>query len=92
MSNTGDTCNTIHTLLEQAFAPLSLQVEDDSWKHAGHAGAQASGGGHFVVHIASKHFAELSRSQCHRLIYRVLGELFPADIHALSIHIDSPDN
>jgi len=89
MSNTRD---TIHALLEQAFEPLSLQVEDESWKHAGHAGARESGGGHFVVHIASKHFSRLSRSQCHRMIYRALGELFPAKIHALSIHIDSPDS
>lgn len=92
MSDTGNTRNTIHTLLEQAFAPRSLHVEDESWKHAGHAGVQESGGGHFVVHIASQHFSELSRSQCHRMIYKALDELFPTDIHALSIHLDSPDD
>jgi len=85
-----NTRNAIHVLLEQAFTPLSLHVEDESWKHAGHAGVKESGGGHFVVHIASKHFSRLSRSQCHRMIYRTLDELFPADIHALSIHIISP--
>ncbi len=89
MSNT---CNTIHALLEQAFAPLSLHVEDESWKHAGHAGATESGGGHFVVHITSQRFSGLARSQCHRMIYRALGDLFPTDIHALSIHIGAPDS
>jgi len=89
MSNT---CNTIEALLEQAFQPQSLQVEDESWKHAGHAGVEESGGGHFVVHIASTHFSGLARSQCHRMIYRALGKLFPADIHALSIHIDALDH
>jgi len=84
MSNTA---HTIQDLLENTFQPQSLQVEDESWKHAGHAGAQESGGGHFVVHIASEHFSGLPRSQCHRLIYRALADLFPADIHALSIHI-----
>jgi len=84
------TRNSIEELLAQAFQPQSLQVEDESWKHAGHAGVKASGGGHFVVHIASERFSGLSRSQCHRMIYRALGELFPADIHALSIHIISP--
>jgi len=86
------TCNTIHELLEQAFEPLSLQVEDESWKHAGHADAKESGGGHFVVHITSTHFSGLPRSQCHRMIYRTLGDLFPADIHALSIHIGAADH
>ncbi len=86
MSNTR---NTIHELLEQAFQPLSLLVEDESWKHVGHAGVKESGGGHFVVHIASKHFSGLSRSQRHRMIYRALGDLFPVEIHALSIHADS---
>jgi len=86
------TRDTIHALLDQAFQPLSLHIEDESWKHAGHAGAKESGGGHFVVHIASEHFAGLSRSQCHRMIYRALGSLFPAEIHALSIHIDAPDH
>jgi len=85
-----NTRNSIEALLAQALQPQSLQVEDESWKHAGHAGAKESGGGHFVVHIASAHFSGLSRSQCHRMIYRALGELFPADIHALSIHISHP--
>jgi len=88
MSNTR---NTIHALLEQAFEPLALQVEDESWKHVGHVGVKESGGGHFVVHITSRHFSGLSRSQCHRMIYRALGELFPAAIHALSIHINAPE-
>jgi len=85
-------CNSIYARLEAAFEPLSLQVEDESWKHAGHAGVKESGGGHFVVHIASKHFSGLSRSQSHRMIYRSLGNLFPAEIHALSIHIIASDN
>ena len=33
-------------LLEQAFAPSTLEIRDDSHLHAGHAGA-ASGAGHF---------------------------------------------
>jgi len=84
MTNTRD---TIQALLEQAFQPEDLQIEDESSKHAGHAGARESGGGHFIIHIASAHFEELPRSQCHRMIYKALEALFPAHIHALSIHI-----
>ncbi len=82
-------CDTIKRLLEQAFQPQLLRIEDESWKHAGHAGARESGGGHFIVHIASSHFGGLPRSQSHRMIYKVLASLFPDDIHALSIHIES---
>jgi len=83
------TCDTIKRLLEQAFQPQSLNIEDESWKHAGHAGARESGGGHFIVHIAAHQFDGLSRSQSHRLVYKALAPLFPKAIHALSIHIET---
>lgn len=79
----------IAQLLEAEFKPESLNIIDESWKHAGHAGAQESGGGHFVVEIKSHHFNGLSRIQCHRQIYSCLQSLFPADIHALNIQIKS---
>ncbi|MDQ6982079.1 MAG: BolA family protein [Mariprofundus sp.] len=88
MSNTSD---TIRDLLEKEFHPQCLQIEDESWKHSGHAGVREHGGGHYIVHIKSEHFSRLSRSQCHRMIYRALAPLFPSAIHALSIHIDSSD-
>lgn len=83
------TCDTIKCLLEEAFQPQQLHIEDESWKHAGHAGVRESGGGHFIVHIASSHFDGLPRSQSHRMIYKALSSLFPNDIHALSIHIEA---
>ena len=46
----------IRALLTQALAPLSLEVTDDSHKHAGHAGARG-GQGHFGVDIVSAAFA-----------------------------------
>ncbi len=78
----------ISQLLEQAFQPQSLRIEDESWKHAGHAGARESGGGHFVVHISAPAFAGKSRLQCHRMINQTLQPLFPSVIHALSIQIE----
>ncbi len=83
------TCDAIEALLEAEFQPQRLHIEDESWKHAGHAGVRESGGGHFVVQIASHHFNGLSRSQSHRLIYKALNSLFPNDIHALSIRIEA---
>jgi BolA protein len=76
----------IRHLLTQEFHPEHLRIEDESWKHAGHAGARESGGGHFVVHITAAAFCGKNRAQCHRMIYKALESLFPASIHALSIH------
>jgi len=76
----------IHAILTQVFSPNALQVEDESWKHAGHAGVKESGGGHFVVHITAAIFADKSRIACHRMINQALKNEFGPTIHALNIH------
>jgi len=81
-------CAQIRRALQQAFDPRILQIEDESWKHAGHAGARESGGGHYVVRIGAAALAGKSRLQSHRMINQVLAPLFPSVIHALSIHIE----
>lgn len=83
-------CEKIRHLLETEFQPENLQIEDESWKHAGHAGAKESGGGHFIVHITTEAFTGKGRAQCHRLVYDALKPLFPATIHALSIRAKAP--
>lgn len=82
----------IQKLLESAFKPELLKIEDESWKHAGHAGAKESGGGHFVVQIKATAFTGLSRMQSHRLVMQTLKPLFPATIHAVSIRTESSDS
>ena len=48
--------------LHQALAPTALEVLDESWRHAGHAGANGSGyGTHFLVRLAAPAFAGKSR-------------------------------
>ena len=80
----------IRDLLTAALSPLSLEVVDDSHKHAGHAGARA-GQGHFSVDIVSAAFAGRLPLARHRLVYAALGEMMQADIHALSIRARTPD-
>ena len=70
--------------------PLSMEIEDESARHAGHAGAQ-SGGGHFRLNIVSRRFAGLGRLQRHRLIYDALGGLMAVKIHALAIVARTPE-
>jgi len=79
--------DNIRNILQTAFQPTSLLIEDESWKHAGHAGVKEHGGGHFVVHIEAECFNHAARTTAHRMIFKALDNLFPATIHALSIHI-----
>jgi BolA protein len=80
----------IRAALEAALSPLSLDVQDDSHRHAGHAGA-ADGRGHFTVDIVSQTFAGLSPIARHRAVYAAVGSLMETDIHALSIRARTPE-
>ncbi len=80
----------ITELLAEALDPVSLEVADDSHKHAGHAGAR-TGQGHFSVHVVSQAFAGKPPLARHRLVYAALGTMMQTDIHALAIHAKAPD-
>ena len=80
----------IRNRLEKAFTPESLDIEDESHKHAGHAGAK-SGKGHFIVSIVSDKFSGKTLIQRHRMVYEALGDYMDTDIHALSITAYTPE-
>lgn len=79
----------IRAALQSAFAPLALDIRDDSHRHAGHAGAR-DGRGHFHVRIVSEAFVGLAPLARHRAVYAALGDLMVSDIHALSIEAMPP--
>ncbi len=79
----------IEELLAVAFAPLHVEVIDDSHRHSGHAGAQG-GAGHFRVRLLSERFRGLPVLARHRLVYEALRPLIPHEIHALGIEADAP--
>jgi BolA protein len=81
----------IKSMLEQAFSSALVAVEDDSARHAGHAGAR-DGAGHFLVRIESEDFTGRSRLERHRLVYKALAEMLPREIHALNIEAVSPED
>nr|WP_231734469.1 BolA family protein [Lysobacter gilvus] len=76
-------------MLDAALSPQSLEVVDDSARHAGHAGAR-DGRGHFNVDIVSEAFAGLAPLARHRKVYAALGDMMETDIHALSIRARAP--
>lgn len=83
-----DRVSRIRSALD-ALDPLSLDIRDDSRKHAGHAGAR-DGRGHFSVHLVSARFEGLPPLRRHRMVYDALGQLMETDIHAVAIQARTP--
>jgi BolA protein len=82
---------TIREKLQAAFMPSELSVEDDSHKHAGHAGSRPGGQTHFSVRVVSESFVGASRVERQRRVYAALAELMkPNGIHALALTTLTP--
>jgi len=88
MSNRVD---EIRAALETTLTPTHLSIEDESWKHAGHAGAKEQGGGHYHITIVSSRFDSISRMARHRMVHQSLARLFGPTIHAITIRAFAPD-
>jgi BolA family transcriptional regulator, general stress-responsive regulator len=77
--------------LTEAFAPESLRVIDESEQHAGHAGHRPGGETHFRLYIVAQAFRGKSRLERHRMINAALAEALASGVHALAIHVASPE-
>lgn len=80
----------IREILTQVFTPETLQVDDQSHLHAGHAGASPEGETHYKVTIVSKKFDGMSRVAVQREINTALKSEFDSGLHALSIKASAP--
>ena len=80
------TAENIGQTLQTTLEPTKLEVIDESYQHAGHAGANDSGvGTHFRVRITSPFFTNLTRVKQHRLVYDALRPYIDQGLHALAI-------
>ena len=82
--------DTITRKLNDAFAPESVDVVDESNLHEGHAGHRPGGQSHFRIYIVSQAFAGKSRVDRHRMINTVLADDLAGGVHALAIHAAAP--
>jgi len=85
------TADTIAQKLTAAFSPLELSVEDESVRHAGHAGSRPEGETHFRVRIVSRAFAGLNRVERHRRVNEALADELHGRVHALSVTALTPE-
>ena len=82
------TAAALEQRLRERLAPQHLEVLDESYQHAGHAGANGTGfGTHFRVRIKSPRFDGQARVACHRLVYDALQEFIDQGLHALAIEV-----
>ena len=81
----------IRTALEAAFAPAQVTVDDDSHRHAGHAGARPQGETHYTVAVISPAFAGQSRVARSRAVHAALAAEFADGLHALALRLATPE-
>ena len=84
------TPEVIVSRIREHLSAESVEIEDQSHLHAGHAGA-AGGGGHYEVTIVASCFKGLNTLARHRLVYEAVGDLMKKEIHALSIQAYSAE-
>lgn len=76
--------------LQQHLSPKLLELNDESAKHHGHAGASPHGETHYALQIEAEAFRGLSRIQMHQAIFKLLQPEFDTGLHALSITAQAP--
>lgn len=85
----------IRRKLTEALSPTRLEIEDDSWRHAGHhheGGMDATPGGesHFNLTVVSPAFEGQGRVQRQRAVNALLRDELAGPVHALSIKALTP--
>lgn len=82
--------DTIRAKLLTAFAPVRLEIVDESHRHVGHAGAREGGESHFRVRVVSAAFEGMGRVERQRRVYSILSEELAGPVHALALELKSP--
>ena len=73
--------------IEEGLSPTRLEVINESYKHAGHAGDDGSGQTHFKLIIVSDGFTGHGRVQRQRMVNTMLKNLFEDGLHAISMQL-----
>lgn len=82
--------DTMTDKLTAAFAPILLEVLDESENHRGHGGWREGGETHFRVRIVSAAFAGKSRVERHRMVNQALDAELKGRVHALTMETRAP--
>jgi len=91
----GPVATIIREKLTVGLSPARIELDDDSWRHAGHhheGGMDARPGGesHFNLTIVSDAFAGQGRLARQRAVTALLRDELAGPVHALSIKALTP--
>jgi BolA protein len=83
----------IQQTLTDIFRPESLEIVDESAKHANHAGRQGlpAGETHYRVAMVAGSLAGQSRLARSRAVHEALAGELNSGLHALSLSLKTPD-
>ncbi|HBM49555.1 MAG TPA: BolA family transcriptional regulator, partial [Marinobacter sp.] len=79
--------SAIETKLADAFEARLLQVENESHMHSVPPNSET----HFKVTLVSPDFAGQMKVRRHQAIYKVLADELAGSVHALSLHLFTPE-
>jgi BolA protein len=77
----------IELSLADRLTPLQLEVINESFMHNVPEGSET----HFKVTAVSQSFNGLRKVRRHQLVYEVLKDLLAGPVHALALHLFTPD-
>ena len=76
----------IEARLKAAFTVQVLTVENESHKHAGHAGDDGTGESHFAIYLRAAELGPMGRLARHRAVQAALGDINQR-LHALAMDL-----
>lgn len=77
---------TIQLKLETDLNPVVLVVDNESHLHGGPATES-----HFKLTVVADHFEDLVAVKRHQLVYKLLADELSNGVHALALHLYSPE-
>ncbi|KAI0528720.1 hypothetical protein KFK09_001262 [Dendrobium nobile] len=81
----------IRQKLQSALEASSLEIEDVSYQHAGHAAVKGDANEtHFNIKLVSPKFDGQSLVKRHRMVYDLLADELKTGLHAISIVAKTP--
>ncbi|HCP47289.1 MAG TPA: BolA family transcriptional regulator [Deltaproteobacteria bacterium] len=83
----GPVQQSITSKLADAFAPVALEVINESFMHSVPPGSES----HFKVVVVSQQFADESLVKRHRMVHTALRSELDAGLHALSVEALTPE-
>lgn len=74
----------IKSKIEEQLKPISLEVEDDSASHKGHAGYTEGISSHVAIRVISNAFEGKNRIARQRMVFACFEEKFNEGLHAVT--------